>query len=458
MKKLKSNNSHKLIVVAVVLLLAISIGYAVLSTTLSINGTANIASNSWLVYFTNVQVKDGSVTATQAPTTSGTATTLLSWAVNMQTPGDFYEYNVDVKNDGTIDAMIGSLSNTSLTTDQEKYLNYSVTYSDGATIEQYDKLNSGETVTLKVRVEFKTDLNPEDLPGEGANVSLTYTSNYVQADGNAKDRNILGDNLSDEQLIAKVEEINSKIGTIVTGYSAKNLEWQVFYSDINETFLISKTLAKTNYSIPVKGINKDVDYEGSFDARNSSYATKWNSKWLAKCTADTENGGESTKINAQMTAFLCDPDNWNEYKTNSASYAVGGPTIELLVASWNKSQNSSIEISNNNIASIGYMYNEPIEFNNSPYVMTSEVKNGVYNPGANYWLASPGILIRHDEYVNYDGNGEDMRSVKDFGRVYGEPYYFHGQFWTEPNNGIRPIVSIPTSKISVNGDIVDVLP
>ena len=189
MRKLKKHINQKLIAIAVFLLFAISVGYAALSTTLQINGTANVASNSWLVYFTNIQVTSGSVIATTAPTTSGTSTTTLTWAVNLQTPGDFYEYNVDVKNDGTIDAMIGSLSNTSLTTNQAKYLNYSVTYDDGAAIEQYDKLDSGDMVTLKVRVEYKTDLNPEDLPSEPAEITFEYTSNYVQADGNAKARN-----------------------------------------------------------------------------------------------------------------------------------------------------------------------------------------------------------------------------------------------------------------------------
>ena len=85
--------------------------------------------------------------------------------------------------------MIGSFSNTSLDTNQAKYLNYTVTYDDGAVIEQYDKLDSGDIVTLKVRVEYKTDLNPEDLPSETSSITFTYTSNYVQADGNAKARN-----------------------------------------------------------------------------------------------------------------------------------------------------------------------------------------------------------------------------------------------------------------------------
>ncbi len=191
MRNFRKYSNKKYIVVAVFLLLTISLGYAALSTTLTINGTANISSNSWLVYFTNVEVKAGSVTATAVPTTSGTSTTSLTWEVSMDTPGQFYEYTVDIKNDGTIDAMLGSLSNTSLTTNQAKYLNYTVTYSDGVEIEQYDRLNAGETEKLKVRVELKKDLNPEDLPGEGATINLTYTSNYVQADENAKVRNRL---------------------------------------------------------------------------------------------------------------------------------------------------------------------------------------------------------------------------------------------------------------------------
>ena len=74
MRKVKNHTKQKYIVIAVLLLLSISIGYAALSTTLQINGTANVASNSWLIYFTNVQVTSGSVTATTLPTTSGTST------------------------------------------------------------------------------------------------------------------------------------------------------------------------------------------------------------------------------------------------------------------------------------------------------------------------------------------------------------------------------------------------
>ena len=187
---MKKRNKKKtgLIAIILILVILISIGYASISTNLTIGGNATITAQNWLIYFTNIQPTTGSVTPTTAPTTSGTSTTTLTWVVSLDTPGQFYEYTVDVKNDGSIDAMIGTLSNSTLTTNQAKYLDYTVTYSDGATIEQYDKLEAGHTETLRVRVEFKAD--PEELPSSASAITLNYASNYVQADTtHAKARN-----------------------------------------------------------------------------------------------------------------------------------------------------------------------------------------------------------------------------------------------------------------------------
>ena len=276
MRKTNTHMNQKLIALAVLLLLSISIGYAALSTTLQINGTANIASNSWLVYFTNVDITTGSVTATTVPTTFGTSTTSLTWEVNLNTPGDFYEYYVDVKNDGTIDSMIGSLSNTSLTTNQAKYLNYSVTYDDGTAIEQYDKLDAGETVTLKVRVEYKTDLNPEDLPSDPSPVTLTYTSNYVQADGNAKERN--------------------RNGTPV------------------------------GYAVQIYGINEDVDENGETLGLTFGPATgaNYNNSYVTHKYVETSPGSGVYNVKRITHTVTADGNEstWEEYLKNYASEKV----------------------------------------------------------------------------------------------------------------------------------------
>lgn len=193
--KVKVNKKIKLISILLVLVMLISVGYALLSTTLTINGTANVKASSWKIYFTNVQPTEGGVTPTTAPTVPENSkdTTELEWAVSFNTPGQFYEFTVDAVNEGTIDAMISTATadivTSQLTEAQRKYLDYTVTYSDGAPIEQYDRLAAGATETLRVRVAFKTDVEAEDLPETAQEITaFTYTANYVKADENAKDR------------------------------------------------------------------------------------------------------------------------------------------------------------------------------------------------------------------------------------------------------------------------------
>lgn len=188
----KKQKNKKIMVVAIALLLLISIGYAAISTTLTINGTANIAATSWNVYFTNLQTTAGSVTPSVAPTVSGTNTTTLNYTVTLENPGDFYEFTVDVKNGGTINAKIADngISNTALTSTQDTYVNYTVTYSDGTAIATGDKLSkSGATIsgitdtrTIKVRVEYDTNITAEQLNAleDDITLNLQFSLDYVQ--------------------------------------------------------------------------------------------------------------------------------------------------------------------------------------------------------------------------------------------------------------------------------------
>ena len=51
-------------IILILLVVALGIGYSYLNTDLAINGTANINSANWNVYWNNVQVSNGSVEAT----------------------------------------------------------------------------------------------------------------------------------------------------------------------------------------------------------------------------------------------------------------------------------------------------------------------------------------------------------------------------------------------------------
>ena len=178
---MRRKNKSIYIVLIVVLLIGVTIGYAVINTTLNINGKSNISKNTWDVYFDNVVVKEESVEAVKIPTIMDKTTVDFEVALNL--PGDFYEFTVDVVNDGSIDAMIESINKTPpLTFEQQKYLNYIIEYQNKEQILFKQLVKSGEFVRIKVRVEYRSDVLEEDMPTTNETLNLGFIINYVQAD------------------------------------------------------------------------------------------------------------------------------------------------------------------------------------------------------------------------------------------------------------------------------------
>ena len=172
------------------LVCSVGLGYAALSTTLSIDGSAQFKDARWNVYFNNLNVTNGSVTATTAA--SITNTTTVSFAARLENPGDFYEFTVDVVNGGNMNAMIDSFNILpELTTAQQNYLSYTVTYRDGADLAQYQKLEAGRTEKIKVRFEYLENSDASLYPTEDDNLTVAFDVTYVQADSNAIEVNHL---------------------------------------------------------------------------------------------------------------------------------------------------------------------------------------------------------------------------------------------------------------------------
>ena len=162
-------------------ILCMGIGFAFLSSSLTITGNTNVSASKWNIYFTNVQVTNGSVDATVVPTTSGTNTTSLDYTILLDKPGDFYEFRVDAVNNGTINGKIKNILMTDLNEDVAKYLSYTATYLDGTPLGQDDILAKNSTTTYKIRVEFKSEITASDLSEDNINLNLTFGIEYVQA-------------------------------------------------------------------------------------------------------------------------------------------------------------------------------------------------------------------------------------------------------------------------------------
>ena len=166
------------------LVCSVGLGYAAISTTLSIDGSAQFKDARWNVYFDNLNVTTGSITATTPA--SITNTTTVSFGAKLENPGDFYEFTVDVVNGGNMNAMIDSFNILpELSAAQQNYLSYTVTYSDGVALASKQKLDAGDTETLKVRFEYLENADASLYPTEDDNLTIAFDVTYVQADENA---------------------------------------------------------------------------------------------------------------------------------------------------------------------------------------------------------------------------------------------------------------------------------
>lgn len=254
MKKIRRKVNKPLLYFVFFVFASVTVGYAALSTTLSITGKGTLSKNSWDIHFENLVIVDnGASVVTTAPTIDSTKTK-VSFNITLSKPGDTYEFTVDAVNKGTIDAMLSGFSATSLTTDQQKYLTYTVTYSDGATISTKDYLKKGTSETIRVRVRFKDDLTATDLPSSAETLNLTATFVYVQADSTAKERakpSILC--IRDNTATSEDLMLGDKLYCDVNGDGTYNESTEIFYylkdldSDFTSAVLIYNNVTSPDY-------------------------------------------------------------------------------------------------------------------------------------------------------------------------------------------------------------------
>ena len=168
--------------ILVLFVFSMGIGYAALSETLTLEGTTDIDEASWNVHFQNVQITSGSVTATTEPTISDN--TSISFGVNLEDPGDFYEFTVDVVNDGSLDAKLNAITVLpELTSEESNFFRYQVQYLDGVPISEGNALAVGATETIIVRFEYLVQADVTLYPTEDTNFSFSVSMNYVQGKG-----------------------------------------------------------------------------------------------------------------------------------------------------------------------------------------------------------------------------------------------------------------------------------
>ena len=229
--------------------------------------------------------------------------------------------------------------------------------------------------------------------------------------------------------VEKIPEIIAKIranpqayyGKKVTNYKASDSDtntYRIFYIDKDNYF-------KDGYNT----IYLKADFSGSVSCSTSYDASqtlikKMNPLWATKGNTVAAKTTTISNENEQAAAWLCDPSKWTAYcDTDKANYAIGGPSVEMYVKSYNQTHGDNAlgcQYQTNNAPGYGYKVKGTIQnsgwYTNSNTLDYSMTYKSMYcgqngeNTGT-WWLASPsangsgGVCFVYGHYAGLSSDG-----------------------------------------------------
>ena len=214
-------------------------------------------------------------------------------------------------------------------------------------------------------------------------------------------------------------------GAIVNGYDCEYgagvNHWQIFYADDKNIYLISKYYIGYNF-IPHDKFDEPLDmgyysatayfksilsdYSGTADITDARLKALNNDYFNNK-------GYLNSYSNMKAVAYMLDTNSWSVYAGEHAEYAIGGPTIELFLKSFNEKYGTSYTAQAANVS--GYSVNvTQLMITREPYVITDTFYINSYG----IWLASPSYSSAETIlYVYRDGtiNSGEVQRRNDLG-------------------------------------------
>lgn len=230
--------------------------------------------------------------------------------------------------------------------------------------------------------------------------------------------------------IANATDKSKYYGAIVKGYTCANSEgvnnWKIFYADNNNIYLIADDYIKKDFA--PKSATQEIHSYSSHWALNMKYvvldysgSSDITDEKIQALNSDYFNKGfTSTNGNMKAVAYMLDTNIWKGFAGDKAEYAVGGPTLEMLVKSYSQKYNvdyrakadgsSGYKVSRDGGISWSTGYNHLINQTDSLYCAENE---GLVET---MWLATPSSyhpdyvmvqshLVGYSQYFNYDRIG-----------------------------------------------------
>ncbi|MBQ9012300.1 MAG: leucine-rich repeat domain-containing protein [Bacilli bacterium] len=173
-------------------ILGVTIAFAALSGTLKINGSGKMDTAKWDIRFKNISsvVLKGKAKENEVATISEDGAEINNISINLSQPGDEASYQVDLANDGDINAEISNFNIPELSEEQQKRLEFKVIYKDdGKEVASGDVITGETTEKLMIIIRYKDITDENDLNKEDENIALSYKINYIQTDKESLEHN-----------------------------------------------------------------------------------------------------------------------------------------------------------------------------------------------------------------------------------------------------------------------------
>ena len=242
-------------------------------------------------------------------------------------------------------------------------------------------------------------------------------------------------------------------------------DWRIFYDNGTNIFLIAEDYVKSDSEY--LDLSAAQMYRVADNPAYSSYiySLNWYDSVNSTTTLTSSQGNAdinstmsslfiygkyltqnptSTNINAQATAAMLAQPAWNGFKDSNgyAEYVVGGPTLEMWIASYNAKGYDALYT---NVNDTGYYVGNEEGTTIYGYNVSSDTNTGysdtlyfrhqesVSNCGS-YWLTSPsGINSNSIMFVYYDG-------------------FVQNNGYNSYRTGVRPLVSLYSNVTATQGE------
>ena len=234
------------------------------------------------------------------------------------------------------------------------------------------------------------------------------------------------------------ESPNEYYGKSITNYSANGVDkWKIFYSDGNNVYLISSDYVDVD-KLPAKSGTKpsniNADYSKSAILREVAKCYNGSSDIvepkIKNLNSDYFNKNYSYSGDTlKATSYLLDINIWSIFKDDNgenakAEYAIGGPTIELLLNSYNKKYNKNYSAYARD--GVGYLVNSDVKLDENDNLYS--LSNSKDAPGM--WISTPNSYYRNSPFQTYYNMFCLVGSSINDGEIYAGSY------------GFRPIVCL----------------